>query len=159
MLDEVAAIAKEFHVDFAISDQFSVVTVSDALRCRGVVLKAQPLTSERKASIMTSMKRATNLGQVEYLDSPELLNELVHLELRKSPGGTPRIAAASGHHDDRAMVVATVIHALETNDNPEKWLGSKGGALADAWVQMYADIAKEAEQPPQITTRVVNVGQ
>ena len=159
VLDTVAAIAKEFNVDYAVSDQFSVVTVSDALRRRGVTLKAEPLTSERKADIMTSMKRATNLGRVEFLDSPELLNELVHLELRKSPSGKPRIAAASGHHDDRAMVVATVIHTLETNDNPVKWLGSKGGAFADAWVRHYADIAREAEQPPQITTRVVNVGQ
>src|SRR5439155_16534018 len=120
-------------------------------------LKYQPLTAERKSSIMTSAKRAINMGQVQLPDDQALLAELVHLELRKSPSGTPRIAAAAGWHDDRAMVITTVIHALETADDPTKWLGSKGGALADAWVQMYADIAKEAEQPPQITTRVVNV--
>jgi len=38
---------------------------------------------------------------------------LVGLEIRPTPSGKPKIEAGHGGKDDRAMVVATVVHALQ----------------------------------------------
>jgi hypothetical protein len=112
-LDEVATALKEFHVHEVISDQYSVVPISDGLRRRGIDLIAQPLTSELKSDIYASLKRSLNLGRVELLDDRTLTSQLVNLTIRPTPSGKPKIAAGSGR-DDRAMVVATLVHSLTT---------------------------------------------
>jgi len=160
VLDEIAAIAKTYRVPFVVSDQYAVVPLGDALRRRGVVLKGQPLSNELKADMFASLKRAINLGQAQLLDDPSLVSELVHLELRPTPSGKPRIAAAAGHKDDRAMVVATAIHALAASDDPSKskWYGS-AAASADEWI-VYSREMAEASQPdrPRITIREIKLG-
>jgi hypothetical protein len=112
VLDEIAAVAHEYRIREVVSDQYAVVPLADGLRRRGVYLRGQPLTNELKADIFTSLKRTLNTGEVELLDDPRLAAELVHLQVRPSPSGKPRISAAAGHHDDLAMVVATVVHDL-----------------------------------------------
>jgi hypothetical protein len=112
VLDEIADLAKLYGIRSVISDQYAVIPLADGLRRRGVHLQAQPLTNELKADIFGALKRALNLGQIELLDDAQLVAELVRLEVRPTPSGKPRIAAAGGGHDDRAMVVAEVAHAL-----------------------------------------------
>jgi hypothetical protein len=121
VLDEIAALAREYKVSEVISDQYAVIPISDGLRRRGVHLKAQPLGNELKADIFGALKRAINTARIELLDDPMLVAELQHLQIRPTPSGKPRIAAAPGFHDDLAMVVATLCHAMkakkERNDN------------------------------------------
>lgn len=112
VLDEIAAAAHEYGVRELTSDQYAVIPLADGLRKRGVFLRGQPLTNELKADIYGTLKRALNLGEVELLDDPRLASELVHLQMRPTPSGKPKIGAAAGHHDDLAMVVATVVHSL-----------------------------------------------
>jgi hypothetical protein len=112
VLDEIAELAKSYRISEVISDQFAVVPLSDGLARRGVHLKAQPLTNEKKADIFTTLKRAINNSEIQLLDHPPLISELVSLELRPSPTGKPVIRAAAGHRDDHAMAVATLIHAM-----------------------------------------------
>jgi hypothetical protein len=77
-------------------------------------------------------------------------------EIRPTPSGKPRIAAAGGKHDDHPMAVATVVHALAAGGKNDKFYGSIG-ATADDWVAMLADRAKEAEgERPEITIRYVH---
>jgi hypothetical protein len=118
VLDSIAALAKEYQVSEVVSDQYSVVPLADGLSRRGVDLKAQPLTAELKADIYTTAKRALNNGQVQLLDHPALISELVSLELRPTATGKPQIRAASGHRDDHAMAVATLIHAMRFEREP-----------------------------------------
>jgi len=113
VLDEIADLAREYKLDEVISDQYAIVPLSDGLRRRGVNLKAQPLTNELKADIFGALKRAVNTARIELLDDPLLVAELQHLQVRPTPSGKPRIAAAPGFHDDLAMVVATLCHAMK----------------------------------------------
>lgn len=112
VLDDIARLAAGYGVREVISDQYAVIPLADGLRRRGVHLRAEPLTNELKADIFGTFKRAVNLGAVELLDDPGLIGELIHLQVRPTPSGKPRISAAAGHHDDKAMVVATVVHAM-----------------------------------------------
>ncbi len=116
VLDEIASLAKEYRVSRVVSDQYAVVPLADGLRRRGVHLKPQPLTSELKSDIFGDLKRSLNLGRLELLDDKQLLAELVNLEVRPTPSGKPRIAAARGGHDDLAMAVATAVHALHEHN-------------------------------------------
>src|SRR2546426_2577326 len=113
VLDDIAALAKEYRITSVVSDQYAVVPLSDGLRRRGVVLTSQPLTNELKADIYGSLKRAVNLHEVELLDDRQLVAELIGLEIRPTPSGKPKIEAGHGGKDDRAMVVATVVHGLQ----------------------------------------------
>ncbi len=118
VLDDIAAIARTYRIGHVLSDQYAAIPLADGLRRRGVVLKTQPLTAELKADVFGSLKRALNTGRLELLDDQALLAELVNLEVRPTPSGKPRIAAARGLHDDRAMAVATVVHALTDRIRP-----------------------------------------
>ncbi|MHB8689010.1 MAG: terminase large subunit domain-containing protein [Candidatus Dormibacteraceae bacterium] len=160
VLDEIAGVARQYRVDSVVSDQYAIVPLGDALRRRGIVLRGQPLSNELKADMFGALKRAINLGQAQLLDDANLINELVHLELRPTPSGKPRIAAAAGHKDDRAMVVATAIHALAATADPSKskWYGS-AGASADEWIDLMKKQAEEARpEQPQITIRQIKLG-
>lgn len=117
VLDEIAELAKEYRLQRLVSDQYAVVPLADGLRRRGVTLTAQPLTNELKADIFASLKRALNLGQVELLDRPDLVAELNRLEVRPTATGRPRIVGAGGFKDDLAMVVASVVHGLDSSSS------------------------------------------
>jgi len=68
------------------------------------------------------LKRAVNLHQVELLDDRRVVAELLGLEIRPTLSGKPKIDAGHGGSDDRAMVVATVVHGLRQamSMSPEK---------------------------------------
>jgi hypothetical protein len=112
VLDEIAALAKQYGIHEVVSDQYSVVPLQDGLRRRGIDLRSQPLTMALKADIYGTLKRAINNNLVQLLDDPALISELVSLEMRQTPTGGPRIQAASGHRDDRATAIATLIHMM-----------------------------------------------
>jgi len=130
VLDEIAALAKTYGIRRVLSDQYAVVPLADGLRRRGLKLIPQPLHNELKADIFGTLKRLLNLESIELLDDAALVTELTSLQLRPTPGGKPHIAAAPGHKDDRAMVVATVAHAL--------FKPTQGRAFLEAWEHMAA---------------------
>lgn len=131
ILDEIADLARLYHLSDVVSDQYALIPLSDGLRRRGVTLKPQPLTSELKADIFSALKRALNMGSVELVDDSALIAELAKLEVRPSPAGKPRIAAARGGRDDLAMVVATAVHALGAGAVRTKTYPRVSGDLKD----------------------------
>ena len=130
VLDEIAALAKTYRIKRVISDQYAVVPLQDGLRRRGIKLIAQPLHNELKADIFGTLKRLLNMESIELPDDPALVSELINLQIRPTPSGKPHISAAAGHKDDRAMVVATVAHAL--------FKPTQGRAFVEAWERMAA---------------------
>lgn len=130
VLDEIAALARAYGLREITSDQHAFVPVKDGLRKRGITLRLprnrkgehRPLDNELKADVFSSLRTSVNLRRLELLDDPALLAELVHLESRPPPAGIanakPRIMGASGHHDDRAMVVGLVVYGLVGRRNP-----------------------------------------
>jgi hypothetical protein len=113
VLDEIAELAHIYGIDEIVSDQYSVHVLTDALRRRDIKLRAQPLYSELKGEIFSSLKRAINTGRIELLDDRALVSELINLEIRPSPAGKPRIQASRGGKDDLAISLATVVHRLD----------------------------------------------
>lgn len=130
VLDDIASVCGKYGIKRMISDQYAVVPLADGMRRRGIKLVPQPLHNELKADIFGHLKKLLNLERIELLDDPALASELVSLQLRPTRGGKPHIAAAPGHKDDRAMVVATVAHALARP--------SQGRAFTEAWERMAA---------------------
>ena len=130
VLDEIAAECSRYRIRRVVSDQYAVVPLADGLRRRGIKLIAQPLHNELKADIFGNLKKLLNLERIQLLDDPALASELVSLQLRPSRGGKPIIQAASGHKDDRAMVVATVAHSL--------FKPTQGRAFMEAWERRAA---------------------
>ncbi len=111
-LDQIAELAREYDLEQVISDQYAATMIADGLRRRGVVLKQQPLDNKLKGDIFQSMKRLVNMARLELPDRPDLVTELLSLQLKQTKGGLPKIEAVRGARDDLAMVVATVTHAL-----------------------------------------------
>jgi hypothetical protein len=130
VLDEIAALAKSYGIRRVISDQYAVVPLADGLKRRGIKLVPQPLHNELKADIFGTLKRLLNMESIELPDDPALASELINLQIRPTPSGKPHIAASAGHKDDRAMVVATVAHAL--------FKPTQGRAFTEAWERMAA---------------------
>ena len=130
VLDEIAEECGRYRIRRVISDQHAVVPLSDGLRRRGIKLIPQPLYNELKADIFGTLKKLLNMERIELLDDPLLVSELVSMQLRPTMSGKPKIQAASGHRDDRAMVVATVAHAL--------FKPAQGRAFQEAWENMAA---------------------
>jgi hypothetical protein len=112
VLDEIAATAAAYGVRRVTSDQHALVPVTDGLRKRGLMVDYQHLSSESKADVMGELQRCINTGRLELPDDPELIGELLGLEVRPTPTGKPRIQAARGGHDDRVMAVATCVFAM-----------------------------------------------
>ena len=124
VLDEIADLARAYGLREVTSDQHAFVPLENGLRRRGVGLRLprnrkgehRPLDNELKADVFSALRTSVNLRHLELPDDPALLSELVHLESRPPPAGIanakPRIMGASGHHDDRAMVVALVVYRL-----------------------------------------------
>ena len=131
VLDEIAALAQRYGIRRVTSDQYAVVPLADGLRRRGIELVAQPLTNELKADVYGALKRLINTGRVELLDDTRLRAELIGLEIRPTPSGKPRIDAAARGHDDRAMAVATVAHALVKRRPLQRTLRFRGTGTGD----------------------------
>ena len=144
VLDEIVAICGDYGLMTLTSDQFALTPLADAFRRRGIHLKGQPLTNDLKSDIYGSLKRAINMGEIELLDDSQLISELIHLEIRPTPSGKPKIAGAGSHHDDRAMAVATVVHEA-TASLGGKLYGSTG-SLADDWIAWMHGRAEETER-------------
>ena len=111
-LDQVAELAKAYGVRRLRTDQFCAVPVQEGLARRGLQGDYIPWTNEGKANAFSRLKVALNTRSVELPDDAALIEELLALETRPTPGGNVRIAAAGGGHDDRAIVVAAVVDAL-----------------------------------------------
>jgi hypothetical protein len=111
-LDAVADIAREYRIGCLRTDQHAATPIMEGLQRRPLGADYQPWTSETKADAVATLKIALNTRAVELPDDPALVEELVRLEARPTPGSYTRIGAASGSRDDRAVVVAAAVHSL-----------------------------------------------
>ena len=123
-LDEIHAILKKYNVRRVRTDQFCEAPIREGLDKRGIEAMYEPWTNETKADAFGRLKAAINTRTVSLPDSPHLIEELCGLEARPTVGGKIRIAAAGDGHDDRAVVVASVVAALV---EPEGFMAFIGG--------------------------------
>lgn len=111
-LDAVADVARAYGVRQLVTDQHAAQPVLEGLQGRRVRVKYAPWTSQTKSEAFAALKVGLNTRNVELPDDRALVEELCRLEARPTPTGLTRIAAAGDGHDDRAVVVASVVHQL-----------------------------------------------
>jgi hypothetical protein len=111
-LDSVAAIAKSYRVRSVRTDQYSARPVLEGLEKRGLECHKVDWTADNKYQSYTRLKALINTRAILLPDDEALLSELVHLAAKPLPSGQTRIAAAPGHHDDRASVLAALVDTL-----------------------------------------------
>jgi len=111
-LDEVQGIANAYSVRTLKTDQFCEAPVREGLAKRGLSADYQPWSNESKSDAFSALKIGLNTRRVSLPDDSGLVEELCALEARPTPGGKVRIAAAGSAHDDRAVVVASLVHGL-----------------------------------------------
>lgn len=111
-LDAIEELAKEYGVFSLRTDQYAAVPVIEGLRKRGLGAVNKPWSNENKTAAFSRLKIGLNTRQVELPDDSALVEELLGVEAKPTPGGLTRIAASGSGHDDRAVVVAALAEEL-----------------------------------------------
>jgi phage terminase large subunit-like protein len=147
-LDEVAAVAKRYGVRTVRTDQYSSQPVLEGLQKRKLNCEAVPWDNTNKFEAFTRLKAGLVTRQISLPADDLLMQELMNLEAKPTVTGLVRIAASSGHHDDRAVVVAALMDLLENDLGPlviDRRLYNTADSMTvwDAWADdaMLPDIA------------------
>ncbi len=114
-ISEIASLCHVYGVQEVRTDQHAPVPIREALERHKIAVKYVPWTNESKAEAFNRLKVNLSLRQMEIPDDQALVDELLSLEARPTVGGFTRIAGVGGK-DDRAVVVASVVQALELGD-------------------------------------------
>jgi hypothetical protein len=154
VLDEIAGMARAYLLSIISTDQHCAPAIREGLARRGLPVSYEPWTSESKASAFGALKVALNTRNVELPHDVALIEELCALEAKPTPGGYVRIAAASSGHDDRAVVLASVVHRLTGREahSVEEWLdsfGYKRGPDGHLQQRMPEPPPEECPAPPE----------
>jgi hypothetical protein len=111
-LDAVAALAAAFNGASVVIDQYSAEPIKQGLRVRGVTVRERPWTNESKVDAVAAVRRVLYAGHLEIPRHRQLVEELVTLEQRPTPGGRPRFAAPGRQHDDFATALMALVREL-----------------------------------------------
>jgi len=111
-LDDVARLAREYHLTSLRTDQACAQPIKEALQRRGIAADYKPWTNQSKADAFSALKIGLNSRTVELPDDTALIEELCSLEARPTAAGFTKIAAAGNAHDDRAVAIASVVEGL-----------------------------------------------
>lgn len=125
-LDELAEFNHQYHNPEVITDQYGGELIKAALSRRGVVVRVQKRNNALNTETWGAMRRAINREAIELLDDPLLIAELCSLEQTPTSTGLPRVEAARGHHDDVAVVVSTLCHAMQVKKEPSAFAETPG---------------------------------
>ena len=87
-------------------DRYAGEWPREAFRRHGIVYQAADKT---KSELYKDLAPRVNSGEVDLLDDPRLVAQLVGLERRTSRGGRDSIDHAPGSHDDLANAAAGVL--------------------------------------------------
>lgn len=104
--DECAALLKSYGLKTATCDQYGYTFLRELMGQRGIELRKLDFTARSKPEIFLSFKARLAQGAIRLLDHPESLRELRLLGSKRMSGGSYRIAAPRGGHDDYATVLA-----------------------------------------------------
>lgn len=86
--------------------------VIDELVTRGLNIVPFTTTSATKQAIIQSLQSAFENGQIQVLNDPVLIGELLSFESKRNASGSFSYSAPSGMHDDCVMSLAIAWHGL-----------------------------------------------
>lgn len=110
ILQEIAGILQHFNIIHVYTDQYHMESLAQLAIKNGFQLEKVHFTGGTKAAMYGSLQQLINTKRLQLLDHKEQYKELVQLEKTLTTGGTVKIAAPSGKHDDIATVVALCAH-------------------------------------------------
>lgn len=111
-LDQVAEVARRYSVKIVRTDQYSSQPVLEGLLKRGLVCEPVPWDNANKFEAFSLLKAGLVTRQVSLPNDDQITQELMNLEAKPTVTGLVRIAASAGNHDDRATVLAALMHML-----------------------------------------------
>jgi hypothetical protein len=131
VVGEFAALLRHYRISKVTGDRYGGEWPRERFRAFGIAYEP---AGKAKSDIYRELLPVINSRQVELLDDPRLVAQIVGLERRTGRGGRDSIDHAPGGHDDLCNAVAGVI--AET----ELMLGSS----AEAWIAFYGKLAAKA---------------
>lgn len=84
----------------------------EALQNEGLPVRPFQTTAQSKAPLIEGLALALEREEVQLLDHPVLVNELLSYRLNRLPGGGYRYEAPIGGHDDTVIATALAWHGL-----------------------------------------------
>ena len=86
--------------------------VIDELVSRGLNIVPFTTTSATKQAIIQGLQSAFENGQIQVLNDPVLIGELLSFESKRNASGSFSYSAPSGMHDDTVMSLAFAWNAV-----------------------------------------------
>lgn len=105
-LDQIQLLLQEFGLSFVYSDQYQLESLQQLALLRQFSIIGEDFTGKSKPKIYGSLEMLIKQKRIKLLDHPEIFDELVRLEKKRTPNGTMQIAAPNGKYDDVASVLA-----------------------------------------------------
>jgi hypothetical protein len=117
-LDAIADLARIYNAGEIVSDQFAAQPLVQALQAKGCRVRAEAWNSENKVQALQLLRRGLYQNRLVLPRHSGLVEELCGLEIRQSPGGRARVAAAGSGKDDLATSLMGLLLALEGPAEP-----------------------------------------
>jgi hypothetical protein len=105
-LDQIKVLLTEFGLSMVYSDQYQLESLQQLATLREFSIIGEDFTAKSKAKIYGSLEVLIKQKRMRLLDHPEIYDELVRLEKKRTPNGTVQIGAPAGKYDDVAAVIA-----------------------------------------------------
>ena len=113
LINRLAAVYSRYHLTSMVVESNSIGRpVIDELVARGLNIQAFTTTSATKQAIIQSLQAAFENGQIQVIDDPVLVGELLSFEAKRSPSGSFSYPAPDGMHDDTVMSLAIAWYGL-----------------------------------------------
>ena len=124
--DEIAALCRVFRIRNVIADQYSFAFLAELLRQRDIGLEQLTFTARSKPELYFDLKNSLAQGQLKLPDHPEMIRELRALQSVRTTGGSYKISAPHGQHDDYPTVLALLANKVKRSAHkpfiPEVWI-------------------------------------
>lgn len=113
LIDRLDSVYKRYNLTSMVVESNSIGRpVIDELVTRGLNIVPFTTTSATKQAIIQSLQSAFENGQIQVLNDPVLIGELLSFESKRNASGSFSYSAPSGMHDDCVMSLAIAWHGL-----------------------------------------------
>jgi hypothetical protein len=110
VLGEIKMKLDAYGISFIYSDQYQLESLQQLAQTMGFTIIGIDFTSKSKAQIYGSLASLVNRRRIKLLDKPEIYDQLVALEKKRTAGGAVQISAPPGKKDDAAAAIALCTH-------------------------------------------------
>jgi len=116
LIDRLASTYARWHLTNMTIEANSIGRpVIDHMVERGLSITPFTTTNSTKQSIIQGLQSAFEHGDIQVINDPVLVGELLSFESKRSPSGSFQYSAPDGMHDDTVMSLAIAWHGLQAD--------------------------------------------